>query len=357
MIDKPEITQSDMAKEIKAMADQSAAEATALEAIKEPSALDADIDVPEVSSFWDRATAPPKEEEGAEAAPGEEPEAPPSETIRFKANGEEQEISLEDARKKLAMVEGGAKAFSQLAQANKRIKELESANDPDTAKKVALMDKLESLKHDDRALIQIITGKDPDEYLAELLRKERIRETGTDVDIRTLEREEEFAQLKRELEAQRERQEEHDKRESARLKSSETSELKGLVDQEFFKHKFETGDETDSNDMNEMLYTQGRHRMSQYVKKYQSHDNFKQLLPKIVEKSFTEVAGKLQRLTTGSVQSKVDEAIAAKRQTAKEQAALASTRRLTEPRTDDFKGLGPREIAEKLTGNRGKFLW
>jgi hypothetical protein len=131
--------------------------------------------------------------------------------------------------------------------------------------------------------------------------------------------------------------------------------MKSMLEGEFFKHKFDLGNDLDSNEINEMLWSDGQRRMTQYVKKYQDHPKFKELLPKMAQKSFEDVAGKLNRLTTGSVQAKVEEAIKAKKQKAAEKAAVASTRRISEPNSEDFRGLGVREIADRLVGKKGRF--
>jgi hypothetical protein len=249
------------------------------------------------------------------------------------------------------MAEGGAQAFTKLAKANKRMKELESKL-PDLEKKAQLLDKLEEVKHDWKAVLQIATGQDPEQFLAEVMRKQRILETGSDAEKASLEKEERLAQLERQLEAQRARQEELEKMEESRTYSAEKDGLKSMLEGEFFKHKFELGNDVDSNDVNEMLWQQGQRRMTQYVKKYQNHPKFKELLPKMAQKSFEDVAGKLKRLTTGSVQAEVEKAITMKKQKAAEKAAVASTRRISEANSDDFKGMGIREIADRLVGKK-----
>jgi hypothetical protein len=72
----------------------------------------------------------------------------------------------------------------------------------------------------------------------------------------------------------------------------------------------------------------------------------------MAQKSFEDVAGKLKRLTTGSVQAEVEKAITMKKQKAAEKAAVASTRRISEANSDDFKGMGIREIADRLVGKK-----
>jgi hypothetical protein len=336
------------------------AETSELDTLNGNPALEGDINVPD-SPFWDSgATAKEETTESEAETPAVEEEVvsdvsveseEDTQTIKFKANGEDREITLEEARKQLAMAEGSRQAFTKLDKANKRVKELENSL-PDLEKKAALLDKLEEVKHDWKAIVQIATGQDPDQFLAEALRKQRILETGTDAEKEQLEKEERFMELERKLQAQAERQAEIEKRETDRRFKSEKDSLKSMLETEFFKHKFELGSDVDSNDVNEMLWQQGQRRMSQYVKKYKEHPKFQELLPQMAQKSFEEVAGKLKRLTTGSVQAKVDEAIKQKKQKAAEQAAVTSTRHISEANADDFKGLSVREIADKLVGKK-----
>jgi hypothetical protein len=374
----PVVERSKIAKEIEALSAQEP-EQSGVQAINE-SLVDsgADIDVP-ISDFWDNKSKAeddlPKtavEDTATEEVVSDVP--PEMEIIKFKANGREKEVTLEEASKKLGVdseimqqlpaeaiksalskIEGGTQAFSKLAQTNKKLKELESKL-PELEKFKSLFDKLESVKHNEDELLKIISGKDPETWKADFLRKQRILETVSEAEKAQLEKEERVAQLEKQLEAQRVRQEELEKSEQDRLYKSEKDSLKTMLEGEFFKHKFALENEVDSNDVNEMLWQQGQRRMSEYVKKYQDHPKFKELLPKMAQKSFEDVAGKLNRLTTGSVQAKVDEAIKAKKQKAAEKAAVASTRRISEVNPDDFTGLGVREIADRLIGKK-KFTY
>lgn len=314
------------------------------------STVESDMDVPD-SPFWGE-----KDESNVDIADEVEPAVDVSEpsndqTIKFKANGQDLEITMEEARKRLAMAEGGAKAFTKLAQANKRLKELEGRQS-ELEKKAQLLDKLEEVKHDWKAILQIATGQDPDQFLAEAMRKQQILETGSDAERAQLEKEERLASLERKLQAQAERQEMLEKQEQERSLSSQKNSLGSLLEKEFFKHQFDMGNDVDSNDVNEMLWRDANHQMKRYVQKYKDHPKFDELLPKMAQKSFEDVAGKLKRLTTGSVQAEVDKVIAQKKQNAAEKAAVASTRRINEVNSESFKGLGIREIADRLVGKK-----
>ena len=348
----PVVEKSQIAKEFEALAAQEPA-VPALDEINESLTSESEVDVP-ISDFWDNKTEAVEEavETPAGAEVGEEAsDVSPGETIKFKANGKEVELTFDEARKRLALAEGGAQAFTKLAVANQKVKELESKL-PDLEKYKGLFDKLESVKHNEDELIKIISGKDPETWKADFLRKQRIQTTGSDAEKAQLIKEERLSQLERQLEAQRSRQEELEKNESDRLYKSEKDSLKTMLESEFTKHRFSMGNDVDSNDVNEMLWQQGRLRMTEYVKKYQQHPKFQELLPKMAQKSFEDVAGKLNRLTTGSVQAKVDEAIKAKKVNAAEKAATASTRRMADVNPDDFKGLSVREIADKMLGKK-----
>jgi hypothetical protein len=332
----------------------------------EPAGLDmvnesaaSEIDVP-MSDFWDNKPKAESEvtEEPAIASLEEEVVSdvsdPIEQTITFKANGEDVSLTLEEARSKLAMAEGGAKAFTKLAQANKRLKELESSSS-EYKKKAELIDKLESIKHNEDELIRLISGKDPQEWKAEILRKERILSTGSAAEKSQLEKDERIAELERKQSIADAKQEELAQLEQERSYNSEKSSLNNMLEGEFFKHKLELGNDIDSNDANELLWADGNRNVTKLVAKYKEHPKFKDALPKIIQKAFGEAANKLNRLATGSVQTKVDEAIKAKKEKAAANAAVASTRHISEPNSDDYSGLGVREMIEKLTGKKGKY--
>jgi hypothetical protein len=349
---------SRMAREVAALKQDIAAEGEVAEVGEittesAPTVPESDIEVP--NPFWDNTEEPEPLIE--EILPGEEAveealqDVPALQTIRFKANGEEKEISLEEAQKQLAMAEGGAQAFSKLAVANQRVKQLEDEL-PELERKAKLMDKLDSLD-DEMEILRIATGRDPEEYLADLMRKERIKSTGTEAEIEQLKAEEELASMRRALKAQEARQAEIEAREQARVRTAEKAELKGLLESEYFKHQFDLGDEIASNNANEMLWQQSQRQLARYVQKYQDRPDFKQLLPKMAAKSFEDVKGKMNGFTgADTVQAQVQEAIDNKKQKAATSAAAASTRRLAGVNPDKFKGLTPREIG-RMMGVKG----
>lgn len=345
---------SDIAKELASLGGNEA------EADESLDGVSTDIEVP-VNDFWDNADSKNRPTEDVEAEPASSDEVtlegtedvsqPTGETISYKANGEEIEISLDEARKKLAMSDGGAKAFSKLAQANKELAQYKEEIGS-LREKADVLDKLEEVKHDWRAIIQIATGQDPDTFIEDVARKNNILKNGTEVEKAALEREDRLAALERKLAADEKEVETRKQREAEREASAEKQKLKTMLDGEFFKHKFNLGDDVRSNEVNEMLWHEGRNFMTRYVSKYKDHPKFDDLLPKMAEKSFQDAADKLKRLTSGSVQAEVTKAIEAKKQTAKEKAAVASSRRIDTPSFDDFKGLGVREIADKLLGKK-----
>ena len=308
--------------------------------------IESDIEVGP-SDFWDNVgeESSVAEEIVQESAAEIVPDA--DQIVKFKANGQDQELTMAEVRKRLSMQEGQKDAFNRASKAEKMLKEMESKQSS-LQEKADLLDKLESLKHDPMAVIKIATGMDPEAYLSKILQDREVRETGSAAEIDALDKSDKLARLERQLEEQAERQSQIEKSESSRLKNAETAELKSLVDGEFFKHQFKLADDVDSNVANDMLYSRGKKRMTEYVKKYQDHPNFKSLLPKMAQKSFEDVAGEINRLTTGQVQDNVDKAIAGKKAKAQESAQMAANSRNEENPTKGFEGLSIRDIANKL---------
>lgn len=368
------------AKEFEQMNAAAQQEADAVESLNESLSEEASIDVPG-SSFWgdnesEEPQAEPEEPVMEAAAETDDiPENSDDQIIKVKAYGKEIELGMEDAAKRLGVdkdvlsqlpreavssalskIEGANKAFKKAADVNKRLKDLESKYQA-AEQKAKLLDKLEEVKHDWKAIVQIATGKDPEQFLAEAMKKQRILETGTEQEKAQLEREERVAELERKLQLQAEKQKEIEEAEKSRSYNSEKEQLKSLLESEFHKHKFELDNEVDSNDVNELLWQQSQARMKQYVKKYQDHPKFNELLPKMAQKSFDDVASKLKRLTTAQVQAKVDQAIQNKKKQAAEKAAVtASSRPSQDLKASDFKGLGVREMADRLLGKK-TFSW
>lgn len=359
-----------LAEKIQSELDSAPLEASQAEVDEINDALEATVDVP-LSGFWDNAEEPEQDEQPVSLSEADEQaDVPQSGIISFKANGEERQMTLEEASKKLdldastisqipqeslkralAKVVGSERAFTKLAQTTKEMKDLQSKL-PELEKRAQLLDKLEEIKHDPKLLLNLITGQDYDSFMQDQIRRYEIMKNGSEADKKALEREERLAALERRMADEEDAKAEAAKLQEQKAYESEKGELKGLLESEFFKHQFDLGDDADSNDVNEILWERGQRQLSRYVKKYQDHPKFKELLPKMVQKAFEDEAGKLRRLTTKPVQAKVDEVIAKKRQKAAEQAQVSAGRANPQLDMDNFQGKSIRDIANMLTGSK-----
>ena len=286
--------------------------------------------------------------------PGTAPAPTKENFFKYEEDGKEIELPAEEVRKKLSSAqkdgEEAKKYKSLLAEKNKEMEVL--------SKKAALLDKLEKIKHDEDALIKLITGEDPETFKLRAAEKHRIKKTGSAEEKSALEREERIDRLEKELASRKQRDDELAESLKSQEKQAEYNQALDLVRNEFLKNKLDSGTEEESIKINKYLWNDGRERMKEYIKKYKDHPKYlankKEMNAKFAERAFMEAAKDLKEITVGQVTKQADKVIEDKKKKALESAQASVSKGSGAKTLDmaDFKGKSPREIAALLTGNK-----
>lgn len=141
-----------------------------------------------------------------------------------------------------------------------------------------------------QALVDLIGGEGSyQKHLQKELAKARIRESGSDEDIRELERQEATERERRELEALRREREEFLKQSQAEREESERSRIKSMVEPSFNKYRFagKLGDSSRESTLDRMIWRDAREELQALA------DSGTQLTPAVVDREFRRAAAAL----------------------------------------------------------------
>lgn len=275
------------------------------------------------------------------------PETPPQ-TIKFKANGEDKEISLEEAQKKLSLAEGARQALQDRAKLRKELDTLKKQSQ-ELAKYKETWDKLESVKHDRRQLVELITGESYDDFLKDETQRREIHQYGTPEQKQLLEYADRVQKLERERQLEISRNEAKLKQAEQAQWEAEQQRVQNAMNAEFSKH--ELPDDIDSSAkarLRDMLWNQSK---LDVIKYYQQYGKVTQ---KMVEKAFADNAAVILRSNAKLAEKQVSEAKAAQKSEAKEKAKLAAVSPAEPQDWDSLSKLSPDRLFDYFKTKKRK---
>ncbi len=269
------------------------------------------------SNWADEDEESPAPNDNPKASKPNIPDAPPQ-TIKFKANGVDTEISLEEAQKKLSLAEGARQALQDRAKLRKELDNLKKQSQ-ELSKYKDTWDKLESVKHDRKQLVELITGESYDDFLKNEMQRREIYQYGTAEQKQLLE----YADKVQELE--RQRQLEIGKNE-AKLKQAEKTQweaeqqrVQTAMNAEFSKHAIPDDlDQPAQAKLRNMLWNQSKLDVINYYNQYGK------VTQKMVEKAFADNAAALFRSNAKIAEKQSTEAKVAQKAEVKEKAQQAA---------------------------------
>lgn len=287
---------------------------TSLSEINEANPDDLDI---EVESAWDKDPEPLTPVEGE--LENQEIDVPQVETITFPANGKEEEISIEDARKRLSMDAGSRKWTSDKDKLSRTLKERDVKIES-LSKYKESWDKLEEVRHDKSKLFNLITGDDYNTFIDREVAKRELYKNGSEDEKRIMEQDSRIQEL--EARNERDRAEIKKRQDAAEATEYEAEKIRmhNLMTEEFRKYDIGEVAPEVGNRLKKMLWQQSVAELKLYKNKYGK------LTPQMYEKAFRENASALQKFTQEKVEVGVDKEIRSKKESAKTNAQLASTR-------------------------------
>lgn len=345
-----EVTADDMKAAAVEVVEDAAADSV-IESSETGSPLEATIrdeDIPQ--PFWengevdDVAQPEAKEKTGAQAK-DDVSKNDGSRTISYKANGKEVKISEAEAAKKLALVDGARKAFSEKNRLEKKSQE-QATEIQKLAEYKDTWQKLEALKDDPRRLYEVISGESYDTFRKREAERWAAYQEASPEQQRAMDAEERMKSLENQIRRDREASE-------ARLKEAETKEfateqkhLNSKLEREFFKYQFPEDNAQQSNRLKQMLWV----GTLADIKKL--HKAGYEVSDALIARTFKENASALQAFYKKSVDKGVAEVTAKKKQEATEKAQLASTRNYADAPSAELTKLDPLTLFNRM--KRGK---
>ena len=248
-------------------------------------------------------------------------EAPPQ-TIKFKANGEDKELSLEEAQKQLSLAEGARQALNDRAKLKKESDELKKQLEEAKQYKEK-WDALEAVKHDRKKVLETLTGQSYDDFITQEIQRREIHQYGTEEQKQLLDYSERVAKLERERQLETSKREEQLKKTQEARDAAEELQFNNTLEREYHKQLESMPKELDparATRFKNILWNSAKIELKQYAEKYGK------ITHKMVEKAFKDNAEALFQGTTELVDKKLSQALDSQKKTAKEQAQLASVK-------------------------------
>lgn len=347
-----------MAEELDTSGSEAAAAAEALKSElsqpAEPQVDSADPDplafdeeaLPERSGFFDddeSAAALVEDETISGTAPEVQAaeEAAAVAKFKYKANGQDKEISFDEARKLLSQHDGNQKGYKLAAKANRELKQLRkdlaAAQEAQTS-----LQELRALKDDPASLIEAVTGKSMRDYIQEEVERQNKYQLATPEERAQMD----YLQKQAELEARVAKQEAQLTAREEELRAEARSARKEALGEKLRSameaHYVPNDDPMVDNTLREMFFkTSVGHIQKYHSQGYKVND-------KLVNAVFKRNARVLGTHRTSNINQEVAKVSAKKSEAATKQAQQAATANYSSPKIPKISGFRPTEIFESM---------
>jgi hypothetical protein len=304
------------------------------------------------SDFWDEdktALAQPDpaspEQEVAPEVQEAQAQAEAAQTLKYKANGQDQEKTLEEARKILSQYDGNQKGFQLAAKTQRQLKQLQKQMQEMSAAQERLS-QIDALKGDPSGLIEAVTGKSMAEIVAGEVEKHNQYQLASPEERAKMD----YDAKQRELEERLARQEQLLKGREDELLSQASEGRKEALNEKFktamAEHYSPNQDPTIDNDLREMAWRTSVAKIRGY------HKDGYAISDKLINAVFKKVNRSLGTARTANVNQEVAKISADKSAQATQAAQIASTQNYAPSKLPSTKGMNPLEIFENLVRKR-----
>lgn len=238
--------------------------------------LESDFELPP-SDFWDE-TSGPEEEDSTEAELGEQAEEGDSDglealsvdeqsAIKYKANGEEFEATLEEAQQALALAKASRQALTSQGKLKKENKVLKEERE-ELVKYQRSWEKLEDLKSNPDRLMEILFDK-PAEEVKRAIAEEYLAYQDATPEMKTiLDHKRELEEMRREYSRQKAEAEKIRTESSTREFQAEKKEFSNQITSEFTKYNFDGIPSDVANGLKEMLWDSSINTLKKFNSRY-----------------------------------------------------------------------------------------
>lgn len=302
------------------------------------------------TDFWDEdksAPAPTTPDPETSAAPEvqEAKEQAALAALKYKANGVDKEISVDEARKILSQYDGNQKGYKLASQAKLQLKQLQQQiADLEPVKQK--MEELSSMRGDHASLIESITGKSMAEIIQAEVEKQNKYQLATpeeraqmDYSVRQAELEARVA--KQELQLQ-EREDQLRAEASQSQKEVLNEKLKSAMSEYYSPNE----DPIVDNDLREMVWRTSVAKIKRY------HADGYPLSEKLISAVFKKTSKSLGTHRTANVNKEISKISAQQTASATEKAQLASQQNYSSPKVASTRGLNPLDLFEQFVKNK-----
>jgi hypothetical protein len=312
----------------------------------------------EDSSFWNegadqeqRLDSEPQDIDGEEVSSDSDIPLNSEGIISYKANGKEVsvDISTEEGRadlaKKLALLDGARKAFSDKNKLRQQVKALEERANQGNQYKES-WDKLEALKDNPERLYEVITGQSFSDMMAKEYEKRSIYNNATEEERKIMDYEDRIRRMELQSEREQKRREDEIAKAEERNYTASKKETQTKLEREFFKYEFDNDSPATANKLKKILWRSALGDLQDYQREgYKMSD-------KLIQKAFNDNAKALQSFYGKEVAKGVKKVTEKKKADAKEKAQAASTRNYKKPDFGDLASKDPLSIFNAFRKNK-----
>jgi hypothetical protein len=301
------------------------------------------------SDFWDEDKTALAESEAPASAPEvqEAKEQAAAAALKYRANGVDREVSLEEARKMLADYDGNQKGYKLAAQAQRQLKQLQREMKDLTPLRERL-DKIESLKDDPGGLIEAVTGESMADLIAREVEKHNQYQLATPEERAKMD----FLQKQAEMEERLARQEKLLKSREDDLLAQASEGRKEALNEKLksamAEHYSPNPDPSVDNDLREMAWRTSVAKIKGY------HKEGYAISDKLINAVFKKVNRRLGTHRTANVNSEVAKISAQKTAQATEKAQIASQQNYAPSKPIETKGMNPLDLFHSMVRGKGR---
>ena len=332
------------AKEV--MADQGAVEEVQSELAQDTSHLEHDEEIPSFLDDDSETNSPLIDEtESEDTEVSEVPETP--QTLRYTADGQEFEASIEDAKKALSLAKGAKKAFTNNAKLRRKVKQIESQIEDLSQYKTNWEEVMKSV-HSPEELYQKLTGESFEDRVDREIQRRQLYNNASPAERQLFDYEDRFQKMQAEQERLRKESETRLQQTENRASEARKSHLSSMLEPAFHQvtaNLEENVGAAQANKIKRALWRESIEDVKEAVKRGYKPS------AKLVGKIFERNAGILIGNNSKAVEAGVQQELKSREEVAKEKAQVASTQNYSGAKSSnkELVGKNPLDLFHHLT--------
>lgn len=288
-----------------------------------------------------------EESEEAESVDENEAQVDEQAPIKYKANGEEFEATVEEAQQALALAKASRQALTMQGKLKKEVKDLQSQNES-LVKYQESWQKLEDLKNDPDQLVSILFGKSSDELKKQWAEEYMAYQDATPEMRSIMDHKRELEQMQREYQRRKSEDERVRTDLETRMYNAEKTELKNKAEQVFSTLDFGGVEPEVANGLREMLWESSIGTLKKFNSRYG------QVNDKMIKVAFKQNYDKLMAVRGKAIAKVEQQQRAEKKEVAKKRAQEVVTQNINKhkPLPKEASKMNPTDLFNKFFKQR-----